>query len=72
MWILTKEINEYNQEGEYFVSCYSKKPTFAQLKNTLPLLDHEEIHHILDNGGGRINNNPAWYFLFEWTEGVRY
>lgn len=52
VWVLTREVNEYNQEGEYFVAVFPKKPTAQQLiENLVP---EEDVDHVL-NGGGRLH-----------------
>lgn len=35
MWVLTREYNNYDQHGEYFVAAFKEKPTFAQMKVVL-------------------------------------
>ena len=32
MWIVTRAINDYNQDGDYFVAAFINKPTFQDLK----------------------------------------
>ncbi len=39
LYILTYTINEYNQEGMYFIAGWSYKPTFQDLKNVFDKLD---------------------------------
>lgn len=31
IWIVTKEVNDYNQYGEYFVAAFKSKPTKEKL-----------------------------------------
>lgn len=61
IWILTREINAYDQDGEYFVSAFSQKPTIAQIEK---ICGYNELGatHVL-NGGGRRNAEEEWYNL---------
>jgi hypothetical protein len=60
-WILTREINEYDQDGEYFVAVFFTKPTLEELKLMLGL-ENKVIIHIL-NGGGRRKTENEWFHL---------
>ncbi len=71
MWVLTKEYNMYEQQGEYFVAVYKDKPTFKQLKITLQSND-EVMLGKLTRGGGRQNVEDLWYNLAEVKEGENY
>ncbi len=62
VWILTNEVNEYDQQGEYFVEVFANKPTQAQLEALG--LDPEEALHVL-NVGGRRGDEYSWYHLRE-------
>lgn len=63
VWVLTREINEYDQYGEYFVACFSEKPSKQLLlKAEVP---ESHLDHLLNNGGGRIGIEDEWYFLRE-------
>jgi len=68
MWIVTKAVNEYNQEGEYFVSSFLNKPTFKQLSKLLPFCSDATIGK-LTRGGGRENKEGVWFYLDEVKEG---
>lgn len=60
VWILTREINEYHQDGEYFVAVFSEKPHHAALtENGVP---QNRLRHVL-NGGGRVGAENEWFFL---------
>lgn len=68
MWILTYEVNEYDQYGEYFKDAWPEKPTREQIEK---ILQNEKmnytdilIDHILD-GGGRQDVEYEWFYLFE-------
>ena len=61
IWILTREINAYDQDGEYFVSAFSQKPTADQIEK---ICGYNELgaKHVL-NGGGRRGTEDEWYNL---------
>ena len=64
VWILTKEYNDYDQHGEYFVAVYANKPTHQQLaEQDVPT---NRLRHVL-NGGGRKDGDDKWFFLIETT-----
>lgn len=72
IWILSKEYNDYNQHGEYFLEIYKEKPTIEQLAKTLNMevdeFTSETLSHILRGGGRRDNNHRdyfEWYYLTE-------
>lgn len=67
MWILTREINEYDQDGEYFVAAWSFKPTATKLSKHFEAADNDYLHFIL-NGGGRRDCEYEWFNLFEYKE----
>lgn len=67
MWILTREENLYDQEGEYFSSAWTNKPTREQLCRELSRSDGEWVDHLL-KGGGRRGYAQTWYNLFEYKE----
>ena len=68
IWIVTKAVNQYDQDGEYFVSAFLSKPTFEQLKTLLPSHSDATIGK-LTRGGGREANEGEWYYLDEQKEG---
>ena len=68
VWILTFEINRYDQEGEYFLAVFKKKPTreilgrfFDEQKEAT---DYFFLDHVL-KGGGRQEYENIWYNLKE-------
>ena len=62
VWILTYEVNDYDQCGEYFIEAYAERPTFAQLiAEDVP---QNRIRHVM-NGGGRVGYEETWFFLKE-------
>lgn len=65
IWILTFELNEYYQEGEYFVHAWNHKPSADELKDYIEdyfVGDPQDLNHIL-NGGGRRGTEDKWYHL---------
>ena len=47
-FILTYEVNDYNQYGKYFLSHFSSKPTKEQLSKLIS--SDEDIQKLLDRG----------------------
>lgn len=78
-FILTSEVNEYNQEGEYFEAVFDEAPTLQQLSRVvynvdLEALDDEGILLVahIKRGGGRQETEDLWYNLTEVTVGERF
>jgi len=71
MWVLTKEVNYYDQYGEYFVAGFLAEPTADDLRKTLVESEHRDIDHIL-SGGGRRNYEDTWWNLYEVEAGKNY
>lgn len=61
IWVLTSEVNDYNQKGEYFKGVFSKMPTILDLKNKG--IDEGTAEHLLKTGGGRRKSEDMWYYL---------
>ncbi|MHA1558483.1 MAG: hypothetical protein ACTSXG_01555 [Alphaproteobacteria bacterium] len=68
MWVVTRKINEYNQDGEYFVAAYTNKPLFQDLKKLLPDKKDAVIER-LTRGGGRQRWEEEWFFLTQVNDG---
>ena len=72
VWVLTREINEYDQDGEYFEAVFAKKPTVKKLaealKGKIHISDIMEAlvlcEHIL-SCGGRQGVEHTWFNLRE-------
>jgi hypothetical protein len=62
IWVLTEEVSDYDQYGEYFVGAWNKKPTH-QMLSALGV-PQNRLRHVL-NGGGRVGYEGAWFFLKE-------
>ena len=69
-WVLTREINEYHQEGEYLVAVFGRKPSIRELCELDSIT--EKTAKYIWKGGGRINDEDEWFFLSEIQEGVQY
>lgn len=79
MYIITREENEYDQMGEYFVAAFDNKPTEKQLFDLLASSvnyskryhkkSYESLAKHLVKGGGRKGVNDTWYKLHEITPG---
>jgi len=84
MWIITREINEYRQDGEYFFAAYSRQPTLTQLAllfydKSIDELTDDEILFItsVKRGGGQDacypdGNGNEWFTLHNVEEGKRF
>lgn len=70
LWIITRSINEYNQEGDYFEMAFDHKPTFEELKKHFGYAT-SDIEHLL-KGGGRKGVENHWYSLTEIGSGMPY
>jgi hypothetical protein len=74
VWILTREINAYDQDGEYYVKAWINKPTEQDIKTIFTqecgyyYWDNGKIsslvQHVL-SGGGRREYETEWYYLRE-------
>lgn len=71
MWVVTRAVNDYNQDGDYFVSAFTNEPTFEDLKKLLPGESDETIGK-LTRGGGRQDFEGNWYYLTEMKSGELY
>lgn len=73
VWILTYELNEYGQDGDYYLAVFKEKPDWRDLERALmhhpwfTLPEDEEyrqalLAHILE-GGGRRGTEWVWFNL---------
>lgn len=62
VWILTREINEYDQDGEYFVNVFDHPPSAEELY--LFGVPKGRLSHV-QAGGGRKGYEEEWFFLRE-------
>ena len=71
MWVVTRAINQYDQDGDYLVCVFENKPTFKDLKKILPYESDVTIGK-LTRGGGRQGIEGEWFFLSELKSGELY
>ena len=76
IWILTKEVNAYDQYGAYFEAAFEEKPDVKTLakffyKESKGSTEYHDpmgalnfLLHIVD-GGGRIGTEDEWYNLVQ-------
>lgn len=70
MWVITRAINQYDQDGEYFVAVYDKLPSTKQIMSIVRC-NEKYAQHIL-SGGGRIGVEPEWHYLTQLDSGQIY
>jgi len=68
-WVVTVSYNQYDQEGDYFVSLFFEKPSFKQLKLLLPSESNETIGRLTRGGGRNKSHDEVWFNLIEVQEG---
>lgn len=69
VWILTYEVNQYDQYGEYFERVFFEKPGRASLAQVIGVRpDSEEITQLLGKGVSRYGDETAWYYLREYEK----
>lgn len=56
LYVVTRSINEYNQDGEYFVGVFKLKPDKDDILNMLPCLSDEQVENLVKRGGGRLES----------------
>lgn len=66
MWVITRSINEYNQDGDYFEMVFDHKPTIDELNS----LGYDGVHLVL--GGCRKNCEDTYYYLTKILSGEKY
>ena len=65
MFVITREINEYEQEGEYFEGVKSISWTLKELQDRFG----DEVGLHLSTGGGRQGTEHTWYNMYEVKDG---
>lgn len=71
MWVVTREINQYDQDGHYLVCVFENKPNFQDLKKVLS--DESDVTiGKLTRGGGRQKYEDEWFYLTELKSGELY
>jgi hypothetical protein len=71
IWVLTREINEYNQDGEYFVCVFKEKPSIDKFREVIneakhgyAIISEQKILHYYENKG-RLGMEDEWFYLEE-------
>lgn len=70
MWILTRVINEYDQDGDYFFCAWNEKPNVKDLVKVTER-DEDYCNRILNNEG-RLYPEHTWFWLTEMKNGEVY
>jgi len=70
-YILTREHNDYDQYGKYFVARFDRLPSIIDIQNAIArddcsIVDDELAAHIL-TGGGRRKDENVWWYLTKYT-----
>lgn len=70
VFVLTREVNEYNQEGAYFVAVFAERPSVGALAEVLKgynvpgnLMSAIALLERIRNGGGRKDSENEWFVL---------
>ena len=65
VWILTREVNDYDQEGEYFLAAFhGEKPSVESLRGVG--VPRKACAHVRRKGG-RVKDENEWFFLREYV-----
>jgi len=71
-WVLTREINEYDQDGEYFTAVFKERPSAEVLNATIGYMNEATFNghssygeYLRATGGGRVYREHTWYNLRE-------
>lgn len=67
IYVLTRSINQYDQDGDYFVHAWTHKPSMEELKKVYKL-DDEVCELILAGKSTRRDYEYEWYGLEEIEE----
>ena len=65
VYVLTEEINDYNQHGEYFLGAFKNVPTFKEVNNCdayFGKIDKEQYKSLIKDGC--LQNKPDYEFLY--------
>ncbi len=78
IWVVTRAINDYRQDGDYFVGIVEEDPFDEEVPHSydlarlLPLWNSDRIAQLIDTGGGRQGTENEWYYLNEIESGQEY
>lgn len=59
IFVLTREINQYDQDGAYFVAAFNNKPTREQLLANG--VSERYVDHTLQFGGRSAEMEDEWF-----------
>ena len=65
VYVLTEEINDYNQHGEYFLCAFKNVPTFKEVNNCdayFGNINKEQYKSLVKDG--YLQNKPDYEFLY--------
>lgn len=64
IYVLTREVNEYDQQGEYFVHAWDHEPTPTEIVEiSQEINSHIDYKHVVVGGGGRLDFEYEWFYL---------
>lgn len=63
VFVLTREINQYDQDGEYFVAAFAQWPTREQL--IAHGVSERYVDHTLQFGGRSAEMEDEWFNIEE-------
>ena len=65
VWVLTSEVNEYDQFGEYFEHAWPYKPTKEEVEEHVQGKSEDYINWIYSGGGRTRKYEYKWYHFYE-------
>lgn len=71
IYVVVREVNDYDQWGGYFVTAFNHKPTKSELAEVLEDLTSDVLDELL-LGYGRMPGAEEWYYLIKTSPGIRY
>lgn len=71
IYIVTRAINQYDQDGHYFVAAFTEKPTVNQLKKAIGC-SKQYATWLLETNGGRKDIEYEWYYITVQESGQPY
>lgn len=61
VYVLTRAINQYDQDGEYFECVFGAKPSYEQLIKAG--VSRENAEYMVEGNDGRIGYQDEWWYL---------
>lgn len=65
VWVLTSEVNEYDQCGQYFEHAWPYKPTREEILEMLPGESANDVDWIYSGGGRTSRSEYKWFHFYE-------